>query len=1123
MNDSAPQPDARHKAVLAAVLAVQRGFLAPEEAVRVLSELAPDAPVQSVLAVAPGNAAAEISTQAELLSRNPVAAQSMLAECGIDQQAQSTLFSFDPKQESEAATRVLATMLETARTTGAADRVKGLSSHLPRVGETGRYTVKREYARGGMGRILIALDNAVGREVALKELLPGKGSAGTLPTSSTTPELVERFLREAKITGQLEHPNIVPVYEIASREDGTVFYSMKLVRGKTMAHRLQAIQRDGSLTDQQKLAQRLQLLDAFTDVCNAIAYAHSRGVIHRDLKPANIMLGDFGETLVLDWGLARVQGQEEKTVQRKGLAEFSPSLLQDDTSARTLDGAVLGTPAYMPPEQARGELDKVDERSDVYALGAMLYEILSGRPPFEGTNAQTVLARVLVLEPDPLKQTAPLAPPDLVSLADKAMARDRAQRLDSATAFAREVTAFRDGRNLSVYRYSRGELLRRFVRRNKAAVAIACVALAVIVGGAAYAFHSILGERDTAREALADADSEREAREAIEQRQKHDRERLIEQRRTEISAQDARVRALRGGDLADEATQRVSELHRRGAAQGVLSPSDRAENARIVSGLLAAAGTTEELIRLWTEPVAGVSHEFVSSAELAARRRALGSSRYLAAELAMLNEDFALADFIIEGTQDEAAARAEWKGRVDAARNALLARQKQVIEAALEDIRLGLARGGRPRGNIRLDDYVVKLSAFREPQTVELLGAALAPHAQKARNKDPDILWTQAERDEITLLCRVLGYIDLPERAVPPLAAFLAEINDTRLAVEAAGALCLTAHWMAYQPLVKARERFGVRSVVWMQAKRNFNRVPEPPDMPQPVTAAEFLARASIRTEQGLAVAALEDRRRAFELEPDNSAAVTDYAESLGNTEAAIEMLNRALQIDPGNAIAYGRRGLIRGRMGNHVLAMEDLNTAVKLSPDDPILLNSRGYAYNVWIRNHEAALRDYSRVIELEPYWEVGFANRAAAHIHLENYELAMGDCSRAIELNPYHPEAWINRAACRNMLGDVEGAIADVTRMLEISPGHAWGYNGRGVYRMRLKQYRGAIADFTQAITTHGSLLPQCWYLRGECHEALGDKAAALTDYTEYVKRAPEAENVEEIRARIARLESE
>jgi serine/threonine-protein kinase len=213
-----------------------------------------------------------------------------------------------------------------------------------------------------------------------------------VPGGTASPELIERFLREAKVTGQLEHPNIVPVYEIAARDDGSVFYTMKLVRGKTMAHRLLAIQRDPGLSPQQKLAERLKLLDPYIDICNAVAYAHSRGVIHRDLKPANIMLGEFGETLVLDWGLARVHGQQDSsTVRRKAVEQaFSPSLVQED-AAGTLAGAVLGTPAYMPPEQARGELDKLDDRADVYALGAILYEILAGRPPYEGANARDVL------------------------------------------------------------------------------------------------------------------------------------------------------------------------------------------------------------------------------------------------------------------------------------------------------------------------------------------------------------------------------------------------------------------------------------------------------------------------------------------------------------------------------------------------------------------------------------------------------------------------------------------------------------------------------------------------------------------------------------------------------------
>ncbi|MBX3458641.1 MAG: protein kinase [Planctomycetes bacterium] len=1117
MNDL-PSDDSRRKAVLAAVLAVQRGLVSPDEAVSVIAQLGGGAQ-QSLLSIAPGNVAAEIADEAEKLAADPEAAGSVLAEMGLAPESQSTLFTFNPESESDAATRVLRTMLETARTTGLPDQVKAVSARLPKVGGSGRYTVKREYARGGMGRILIALDNAVGREVALKELLPQPG-AGSSGTSSAG--LVERFLREAKVTGQLEHPNIVPVYEIAARDDGSVFYTMKLVRGKTMAHRLQAIQRD-ALSDQEKLAQRLKLLDAFTDVCNAIAYAHSRGVIHRDLKPANIMLGDFGETLVLDWGLARVQGQEEKAPQRKGLAEFSPSLLQDDSSARTLDGAVLGTPAYMPPEQAKGELDKVDEKSDVYALGAILYEILSGHPPFEGTNAQTVLARVLVTEPEPLKQIAPNAPPDLVSLADKAMARDRAQRLESAQALAREVIAFRDGRTLSVYRYSRGELLRRFVRRNRAPVAVAAIALLLMLGGAAYAFTNIMSERDTAQGALAAADAERQARQAVEQRQQRDRERLIEQRQAEIGAQQGAVQDSRGGNLTDEARRRIRELQQRGVAQGGMSPADRAENARIVSGLLASAGATEELLRLMTEPVAGVSHEFVPDADLVQRRNSLRESRYLAAELATLNEDFALAAFIVEGTLDATDEKARRTQAVESARSAVLVRHKLAIEAALDDVRQGLARPGRPRGFVRLDDYVLQLSAYRELQTIELLVAALAPFIEKARDKDPDLLWTQPERDEVTLLCRVLGYLELPERAVPPLAEFLSEISDTRLAIEAGTALCQTAHEAAYQPLVAARARFGVRSYVWSQVMRNFNRVPEPQGAAEPATAAQYLERASIRVDQGLTLPARADREKAYELEPRNPRAIAAKATTLGNTAAALELYDLAISLEPTYARAWSNRGHAKMNMRRFEEAYSDMTIALALDPRDDGLWQSRGYLNNVWLRDPESGAEDYTRMLELAPHSAVAYANRASAYFELGKPELAIGDATRALELNPYHPEAWNNRAAARSQLGDINGAIEDLTRMLEVSPGHAWAHINRAANRMRLKQYKGALYDLNQTIARALSWLPQALRMRAECHEALGDKPAALEDYKEYLKRAPNAQDAEDVNAAIARLEGE
>src|SRR5687767_13331697 len=219
-----------------------------------------------------------------------------------------------------------------------------------------RYTVIAEHARGGIGRILRARDEELGRVLAVKELL------------APYPEAEARFVREALITARLEHPGIVPVHEAGRWESGEPFYAMKMVSGRTLKELVE---------EKKSLADRLSLLPHLIDVAEAIAYAHDRGVIHRDLKPANVIAGEFGETIVIDWGLAKAIGEPD-------VAEASRELEVPDGLTRT--GAVLGTPVYMAPEQARGE--EVDARADVYALGAILYFLLCGSHPYEGTSIE---------------------------------------------------------------------------------------------------------------------------------------------------------------------------------------------------------------------------------------------------------------------------------------------------------------------------------------------------------------------------------------------------------------------------------------------------------------------------------------------------------------------------------------------------------------------------------------------------------------------------------------------------------------------------------------------------------------------------------------------------------------
>ncbi|HEV3120332.1 MAG TPA: serine/threonine-protein kinase, partial [Isosphaeraceae bacterium] len=231
-----------------------------------------------------------------------------------------------------------------------------------------RYTRTKLHAKGGMGQVWLAHDLDLGRNVALKELRPER---------LENPVVWQRFLQEAKITGQLEHPGIVPVYELARTSgDNQPYYTMRFVRGSTLTDRVIAYHKKCA----QGVATALDLqvlLNALVAVCNAVAYAHSRGVVHRDLKGQNVMLGDFGEVMLLDWGIAKLIGQRDQE------APVDPVKI-DALSGReaTIEGRAMGTPAYMPPEQAEGRHAEVDERSDVFSLGAMLYEILIGEPPF---------------------------------------------------------------------------------------------------------------------------------------------------------------------------------------------------------------------------------------------------------------------------------------------------------------------------------------------------------------------------------------------------------------------------------------------------------------------------------------------------------------------------------------------------------------------------------------------------------------------------------------------------------------------------------------------------------------------------------------------------------------------
>jgi serine/threonine-protein kinase len=308
-------------------------------------------------------------------------------------------------------------------------------SDEPPAGTAGRNLLFGEIARGGMGAVLRGRDSILGRELAVKVLLEAHRDK---------PELVQRFLEEAQIGGQLQHPGVVPVYELGRFDDDRPFFTMKLVKGQTLAKLLAE-----RASPQDNLP---RFLTIFEQVCQTVAYAHARGVIHRDLKPSNIMVGGFGEVQVMDWGLAKVlkegaiaDKEQAQTQQAASVIQTRRSTDTSDVDSDTQAGSVLGTPTHMAPEQARGEVVLVDTRADVFGLGAILCEILTGQPPFTGQRAEATRKAQTAQLDDAFRRLGSCgADAELISLAQRCLAAEPWDRPRDAGAVASAVTAYQN-------------------------------------------------------------------------------------------------------------------------------------------------------------------------------------------------------------------------------------------------------------------------------------------------------------------------------------------------------------------------------------------------------------------------------------------------------------------------------------------------------------------------------------------------------------------------------------------------------------------------------------------------------------------------------------------------------
>ena len=437
---------------------------------------------------------------------------------------------------------------DTAQLAGPTGKVLAGKPHLH--GSDEKYIIAGEIARGGMGIILNAMDTDIRREVAMKVI------AGKIATSTAA---VERFVEEVQVQGQLEHPHICPVHELGTDSGGKVYFTMKMVKGSSLAETIKKEQEEHlKPLDALRLT---ELLGVFMKICDGIDYAHSKGVIHRDLKPGNIMVGDFGEVYVMDWGLAKIVDRDDTHKDSLVITDRQ----EDTDTMKTMSGSIVGTPAYMPPEQAKGLVEEMDERSDIYSLGALLYELLILEPPFIGNNPWEILAQVCKESPVLPSERNPWRgiPSELDSIVMKCMAPDREDRYQTIHELKDDIELFLSGRPIGAMQYNLWQVFSKWVARNKMLAAAVATILLIIFVSFSVSYVQIMEERDAADEARAIAEDargkEKTQRLKAEQNEKEARLKLVDSMVNRGRLMEESLELTKAADIYTEVKKTIME------------------------------------------------------------------------------------------------------------------------------------------------------------------------------------------------------------------------------------------------------------------------------------------------------------------------------------------------------------------------------------------------------------------------------------------------------------------------------------------------------------------------------------------------------------------------------------
>jgi tetratricopeptide (TPR) repeat protein len=929
---------------------------------------------------------AELRRQVERLLKAEARAGDFLQKPVLDQ-----LAAPQPSHETNRTTDHVPAAGSTDESHPAADAPGGGLPALP------GYRVLREIARGGMGRVLAARDLTLDRDIALKVLLPGANP--------------DRFVRESRISARLAHPGIPPVHALGMLADGSPFLAMKLIAGQTLAVEI-------------KTADRPRLLQVFTQVCQAVGFAHSKGVVHRDLKPANVMVGGFGEVQVMDWGLAKdltsPDNRDESGSSTAPAQAADPQAAAKSTNDQTQAGTILGTPAYMAPEQARGEA--CDARSDVFALGGLLCAILTGKGPYSSKSSVELIrqARAADLAEAHARLDGCGADAELVELCRRCLSANPVDRPADGQAVADGLTAYLNGvqERLQTARRERAVAIAREAeqrKRRKVQRALAAAVVALLLGGGAFVWW-----RNAQINAQVQDRHERDARsdEAVATHLDQGEEglRADDAARAQIALEGARKRSAEGG--AEKQGERLGRLAADLALLRALNEVDKHQWTWATNGFPDPAETVpttrEALGQFGADPDATSVDEAAARVSASAVRERIT----IALDRLLLHQNTAGVRALLR--------RVDADPYRDAVRDAVLARDP----AKLADLANQGAALEQPAG---FAAFLGELGVIPVGRRRQLLQAAVS---RRPRNLHPLMTLIQVAEKEKDGVDEQLRWRQAAVAAAP---------DNFAACMNLGAVLC--------------------------DDKRDYDgAIPcfEKATELDPNSASAHYNLGNARAKKGKVDEAISCFEKALALDPnkmDARNALGDALKKKGRLEDALACFEKALALDPKDLGALNGLGTMLAARCRWEESIAYFNKAVEISPKDARLLVNLGLSLS-GKGEVDQAIACCEKAVALDP--KLALAHLALGTVRQQKGQLdeAITCFRKAIALDQQFAGAYVNLGSALSEKGEWNEAIACFRKAVELDPKNAAVRCDLGISFRRKGQLNEAIACFHKAI---------------------------------------------------------